>query len=122
MTPIASFAPCSNIFDTPTVATGTNRPNIRLGYGATTNFLWSTGASTAAITVTPPSGTTNYSVVATNVFGCTSTNNSNVTSAPIAKPVIVENDTTLCNTSQIYIHVQDTGVYAGGYPNGTQFT
>ena len=112
---------CSQI-STGTVSQSTNRPNMQVGYGATTNFLWSTGASTAAITVTPPSGTTNYSVVATNVFGCTSTNNSNVTSAPIAKPVIVENDTTLCNTSQIYIHVQDTGVYAGGYPNGTQFT
>lgn len=52
-----------------------SRPNIQLGYGASrTNFLWSTGATTAATTVNPPGGTTNYSVVVTNNLGCTASN------------------------------------------------
>jgi hypothetical protein len=124
-TPATNFDPCGGVFDgTPTGngVTGTNRPNIRLGYGAATTFLWSTGATTAATVVTPPVGTTNYSVVATNNVGCTSTNSINVTTAAIAKPVITENDTTLCNPDFIYVHVQDTGVYSGGYPSGTTFT
>ncbi|MBK7966912.1 MAG: SprB repeat-containing protein [Bacteroidetes bacterium] len=35
---------------------------------------------------------------------------------------MLENDTTLCNPEQIYIHVADSFVYSGGYPSGTQFT
>jgi hypothetical protein len=120
-TPTNPWDLCSQI-STGTVSQSSNRPNMQIGYGATTNFLWSTGAPTAAIVVTPPVGTTNYSVVATNVFGCTSTNNIDVTTAAIAKPVIAENDTTLCNPEFIYVHVQDTGAYSGGYPSGTTFT
>ncbi|MBK9401347.1 MAG: right-handed parallel beta-helix repeat-containing protein [Bacteroidetes bacterium] len=121
-TPISNFDPCSNLFDTPVSTTGTSRPNIQLGYGASTNFLWSTGATTAATTVNPPGGTTNYSVVVTNNLGCTASNSINVTSSPLPKPIIADNDTTLCNPDTINVNVIDTGLYVGGYPAGTNFT
>jgi hypothetical protein len=47
-----------------------------------TSYLWSTGASTASITVSPIS-TTTYSVVVTNSLGCSSTLNSTVTVNPL---------------------------------------
>ncbi|MBK7966903.1 MAG: right-handed parallel beta-helix repeat-containing protein [Bacteroidetes bacterium] len=91
------------------------------------SYLWSpsTGLSstTDANPTAVPLATTNYSVVVTNNDnGCTSIGNVNVTVNDGPKPVIVENDTTLCNPDQIYIHVADTGAFSGGYPSGTQFT
>jgi hypothetical protein len=104
-----------------TVSSGTNRPNMRLGYGAEATFLWSNGSTNDTIIVTPPTGATTYTVTATNTFGCTSSDSITVNAASPALPFISTNDTTLCSPNFVYVNVDDAGPYSGGYPTGTQF-
>ncbi|MFN0189395.1 MAG: hypothetical protein ACKVQV_11910, partial [Bacteroidia bacterium] len=105
------------------------RPDFKLVSNSNLTYLWSptTGLNNPT-SVTPlltvAAGVNQYYyVTATNPStGCTAVDSILIASLANPKPIIVENDTTLCNPSQIYIHVVDTGVYAGGYPSGTQFT
>ncbi|MFN8155663.1 MAG: hypothetical protein U0Y08_15315, partial [Bacteroidia bacterium] len=123
-TPVTTFNPCGNVFDGTPTGNGTissNRPNIKLGYGATTNFLWSTGGTDDTLIVTPPTGSTTYSVTATNIFGCTASSSITVNAASPAQPYIVTNDTTLCAPNVIDVVVADNGPYSGGYPGSTTF-
>ncbi len=88
------YAGCTNVSNvtvtanpTPTV---TVSPSTTITCGSTpvvitasgaTNYVWSTGATTAAITVSPASFTT-YMVTGTNAFGCSHIASSQVNIAP----------------------------------------
>ncbi len=104
-----------------TITTFNNRPNMKVGYGSTTTFLWSTGGTDDTLIVTPPTGSTTYSVTATNIFGCTASNSITVNAASPAQPYIVTNDTSLCAPSVVDVIVGDSGPYSGGYPSTTNF-
>jgi len=67
---------------TTATATGTNRPDVRLGWERTAAFAWSPITSTSTAPSVTPSNTTIYSVVATNQAGCTSTGSANVNVNP----------------------------------------
>jgi hypothetical protein len=85
-----------------------------------TSFNWSTGGTTASISVTPTSGTNNYSVTTTAANGCTSAVGSfSITANEPPTPVLSATDTTLCSPNSINIFAVDTGAYASGYPVGT---
>jgi len=73
------------------------------------SYLWSDGTTTASNTVTPPVGTTNYTVVGTSPLGCVGPQQPiSVTVDP--NPVVsLGPDTTVCDT-----FILDAG------PNGTQ--
>ncbi|MBK9639431.1 MAG: hypothetical protein IPO63_17115 [Bacteroidetes bacterium] len=78
-----------------------------------------TGTSIQAV----PSTSGYYTCTVTNpLTGCTKVDSVAVNFNVSPSPQIVENDTTLCNPEFIYVHVQDTGAYSGGYPSGTTFT
>jgi hypothetical protein len=110
---------CSQI-STGTVVNGFSRPNMQIGYGASSTFLWSGGQTTAAITFTPPNGSTTYSVTAANTFGCTSSNSKTVNASANPLPIVTPaSDTVLCFGSIIKLAVKDTGFYSAGYPAGT---
>lgn len=105
------------------ISTGANfsntyRPVMRFNSGVDPNWLWSTGATSSSIIVTPPSSAT-YTVTAINYNGCTSSNSITVEPAPLPQPKVTPNDTTLCSGTVIKIAVRDTGFYSAGYPMGT---
>lgn len=107
--------------------------------GSATHFLWSTGDSTASITVTPRYSTT-YQVVGSNNFGCTASASLYVTVVPVPM-VSITGDTTLCqgevavltssNASSYHwstgsnnrsINVSTTGTYTVTVTNSTGCT
>ncbi|MFN5347875.1 MAG: beta strand repeat-containing protein, partial [Bacteroidota bacterium] len=72
--------------------------------GPSAAYTWSTGATTASISVTPPAGSTTYTVTATSAAGCTSATGSfTVTTNPAPSPVLTATDTTLCAPNSINI-------------------
>ncbi|MFH0865123.1 MAG: PKD domain-containing protein [Bacteroidota bacterium] len=72
-------------------------------------YLWSTGANTASVTVSP-SSTTTYSVTVTGVNGCTASDNAvvNVNTIPIAN---AGNDQTICQGQTATITASGGGTY-----------
>lgn len=107
--------------------------------GSATHFSWSTGDSTASITVTPRYSTT-YQVVGSNNFGCTASASLYVTVIPVPM-VSITGDTTLCqgevavltssNASSYHwstgsnnrsINVSTTGTYTVTVTNSTGCT
>jgi len=63
------------------------------------SILWSTGATTSSIQVTP-TATTTYSVTCV-VNGCRSTGNQTITVSPITAPVISANKLTICGPDSV---------------------
>jgi hypothetical protein len=86
-----------------------------------TTYNWSTGGTTASISVTPTAGTNNYSVTTTAANGCTSAVGTfSITANEPPTPVLSATDTTLCSPNSIDIYAVDNGSYAStGYPAGT---
>jgi hypothetical protein len=83
------------------------------------NILGSTTASTIQAT---PTVSGYYAVTVTNpATGCFVTDSVQINFALTPKPVISDNDTSLCSPNFIYVNVVDTGIYSGGYPTGTTF-
>jgi uncharacterized protein (TIGR02145 family) len=80
--------------------------NTVINYGQSTmltasgasSYQWSTGATTASITVSPTS-TTTYTVTGTNNYGCTATASVTVTVNPIAPTVTTNNVTSITTYS-----------------------
>ena len=71
----------------PDVSVNCSNPSaILTATGGTGTFLWSTGATTASITVSPTT-TTTYTVTITSTAGCTATDAVVVTSAGVSPPV-----------------------------------
>ncbi|MBK7887502.1 MAG: HYR domain-containing protein [Bacteroidetes bacterium] len=63
---------------------------------------------------------TNYQVVLTDIVtGCTSSSLVAVSVIENPSPKVIPGDTVLCNGTDFYIQVIDTGAYSGGYPVGT---
>jgi Ig-like domain CHU_C associated/GEVED domain/SprB repeat len=80
------------------------------------------GSSTGATVQAIPTSSGYYTCTVTNpLTGCTKIDSVAVNFGVSPTPQIVENDTTLCNPDQIYIHVVDVGAFSGGYPAGTTF-
>ena len=83
------------------------------------NILGSTTASTIQAT---PTVSSYYVATVTNpATGCFVSDSVQINFALTPKPVISDNDTSLCSPNFIYVNVVDTGIYSGGYPTGTTF-
>lgn len=83
------------------------------------NIIGSTSADTIYAT---PTVSGYYAVTVTNSqTGCFYTDSVQINFALTPKPVIADNDTSLCSPNFIYVNVVDTGIYSGGYPTGTTF-
>jgi len=83
------------------------------------NILGSTTASTIQAT---PTVSGYYVATVTNpATGCFISDSVQINFALTPKPVIADNDTSLCSPNFIYVNVVDTGIYSGGYPSGTTF-
>ncbi len=65
---------------------------------STTNYSWSTGATSSSISVSPTL-TTSYTVIATNTLGCSSTKVSTVTVNPLSLTVTSTQSFVPCGTS-----------------------
>lgn len=91
----ANATATTSTYPTPTV----NNPTICAGANATltatggATYLWSTGATTASITISPAS-TTTYTVTATNAAGCSATASGTVTVN--ALPTAASTNGTVC--------------------------
>ncbi|MDX2280728.1 MAG: hypothetical protein NW218_14170, partial [Saprospiraceae bacterium] len=80
------------------------------------SYAWSTGATTASITVTPAS-TSTYSVTVTSIeFGCTATSTRTITVNPLPTPAIAVTETsgTANNDGQICAGASATLTASGG--------
>jgi hypothetical protein len=75
-------------------ANGCVAANTTITASGGTSYLWSTGAATAAIVVTPVSGTTTYTVTVTGANGCTATTTASV--RPIAVPSAISAASGIC--------------------------
>jgi len=86
--------------------------------GATaTNYTWSTGATTNTISVTPPTGTANYTLTGSNGGGCTATKTVSV--VVTATPTLsVSGTTALCSGQSTTL----TGATAANYTWSTGAT
>ncbi|MBK8701086.1 MAG: hypothetical protein IPN29_16720 [Saprospiraceae bacterium] len=87
------------------------------GAGANGNYLWSTGATTPSITVSPATNTT-YTVTVTSVNGCFDAETKVVTVTPTAT-VYVGPDLTLCQDDELVINSTVTGIPSCGTPGGS---
>lgn len=106
--PIATInPPVSNI------CTGGNATLTAIGG---TSYLWSTGATTAAITVSP-SVTTPYTVTVTNATGCTVTATRTVTITPVTATITPTSDTVCSGTNVTF-----TATGGGGGPGGYRWS
>lgn len=80
------------------------------------------GSTTADTIYATPTVSGYYAVTVTNSqTGCFYTDSVQINFALTPKPVIADNDTSLCSPNFIYVNVVDTGIYSGGYPSGTTF-
>jgi hypothetical protein len=70
-------------------------------YTNASSYLWSTGATSAGITVTTP-GTQGFAVTASNVYGCSATAFTNVTSLPRPTPSMGPDQTICPGTSTTF--------------------
>ena len=84
--------PTPSISGTTTICNG---DNTTLTASGGSDYHWSTGPTTAAITVSPTS-TTSYTVTVTNAEGCSATTSQMVTVNPLPTPSI-SGTTTICN-------------------------
>ncbi|MFA7717353.1 MAG: T9SS type A sorting domain-containing protein [Candidatus Absconditabacterales bacterium] len=67
-------------------------------------YVWSTGATTAAINITPIT-TTTYTVTTTNLNGCTATASSVVTVNQMPAPIISPASATICTGDNVTLNV-----------------
>ncbi len=81
-------------------------------FGGTT-YIWSTGATTAAITVSPVV-TTPYTVTVTNATGCTATASRTVTITPVTATITPTTDT-VCGGTNVTFTATGGGGGFGGY-------
>jgi hypothetical protein len=93
VTVVEKTPPTVSFTGTTTLCQGTGTTVTASG-GAT--YLWNTGATAAALTVTP-SATTSYSVTVTGANGCTSTASSTVTVLPVPVPTAMAVTHISCN-------------------------
>jgi gliding motility-associated-like protein len=97
-----------------------NSPSICLGQTATltaggaTTYSWSTTATTTSINVTPPVGTTTYTVTGTT-SGCTATIIATVTVNSL--PTASGTGSTVCSGSTINLSSAGGGTYSWAGPN-----
>lgn len=94
-----------NLGNDTTICTG-NSVTINAGNAGST-YLWSNGATTQSITVSP-SSTTTYSVTVTGSGGCSGTDSKTVTVSG-GLSVNLGNDTTICTGSSITINAGNAG-------------
>jgi subtilisin-like proprotein convertase family protein len=89
------------------------------------SYSWTSTPSGFTSSVQNPGSTsitqaTTFSVLLTdNVSGCTATSDVLVNTIASPEPKIIPGDTILCNGTNLYLHVVDTGAYIAGYPVGT---
>ncbi len=81
------------------ICTGRTTTLVASATGAT-SFRWSTGATTATITVNPAINTT-YAVTVTNRFNCTGTSTSTVTVSPLPTATIAGNNICVGGTATL---------------------
>ena len=98
-------APSVNLGNDTTVCAG-NSVTIDAGNSGST-YLWSNGATTQSITVSP-SSTTIYSVTVTSSAGCSGSDSKTVTVSP-ALSVNLGNDTTICAGNSVTIDAGNSG-------------
>jgi PKD repeat protein len=99
------LAPSVNLGNDTTVCAG-NSVTINAGNAGST-YLWSNGAITQSISVTP-SSTTTYSVTVTSSGGCTGTDSKTVTIGA-SLSVNLGNDTTVCAGNSVTINAGNAG-------------
>lgn len=94
--------------------------------GNPASVLWSPSAGLSSPSVANPTATVaegssiTYTALITNtITGCTITDSVTLSSTFAPDPVFSTGDTMLCSGNQIYLHIQDAGVYSSGYPAGT---
>ncbi|HRI26593.1 MAG TPA: choice-of-anchor L domain-containing protein [Chitinophagales bacterium] len=92
----------------PPVTSGCNGDSATLTASGGGTYLWSNGATTASITVTP-AATTTYSVTVTDVNGCSGTASSVVVVNTITPPTLVS--PSICSGSSATLNA------GGGYTN-----
>lgn len=100
--PVVTITPAS-----PSICAGSSSTLTASGGGT---YLWSTSATTAAITVTPLS-TTAYSVTVTGANGCTAANTVTVTVNPLPTASITPPSSTLCSGSSATLTAAGGGTY-----------
>ncbi|MBK9638895.1 MAG: HYR domain-containing protein, partial [Bacteroidetes bacterium] len=89
------------------------------------SYSWTSTPSGFTSSVQNPGSTsitqsTTFSVVLTDIgSGCTTSSNVLVNIVDNPAPKIIPGDTILCNGTNMYLHVVDTGAYSGGYPANT---
>jgi uncharacterized protein YjdB len=113
--------PTPAIAVTETSGTTANDGTICIGASATmtasggTTYLWSTGATTAAITESP-TATTTYTVTVTNANNCSATATQTITVNPLPTPAIAVTETsgTAANDAIICVGASATMTASGG--------
>ena len=113
--------PIPSMAVTETSGTAANDGTICVGASATmtasggTTYLWSTGATSAALTVSP-TATTTYTVTVTNANNCSATATQTITVDPIPTPAIAVTETsgTANNDAIICVGASATMTASGG--------
>ncbi|MDX2279928.1 MAG: zinc-dependent metalloprotease family protein, partial [Saprospiraceae bacterium] len=88
-TPVIAITETSGTANDGTICNGAS---VTLTASGGTTYLWSTGATTAAITVNPASNTT-YSVTVSTSANCSNTASATITVIPFTPPTIVATET-----------------------------
>jgi len=93
----AAVAPVATV-NSVSVCSGTSSTlTATITAGGPCTYLWSTGATTAGISVAPPSGTTTYRVTVTNASGCTASASGTYTAYPVPTVTPSSNSPILIN-------------------------
>jgi len=82
------------------------------------SYLWNTGVTTTAITVTP-AVTTTYTVTATNSFGCTASTTATITVNPVPNANVTPSNATICNGQSVSFTASGGVNYAWSTGAGT---
>ncbi len=116
-------APAATI--TPSATTVCPAQSVTLTAAGGTSYLWSTGATTSSITVTPGS-TTTYTVTITDAYGCTATASQTITvNAASTAPTISTLPSSVCPNTNFTLTATGGVAGAGSVinwytgPNGT---
>ncbi|MBK7965338.1 MAG: proprotein convertase P-domain-containing protein [Bacteroidetes bacterium] len=89
------------------------------------SYSWTSTPSGFISSVQNPGSTsisqsTTFSVLLTDIVsGCSDSSEVLVNIVDNPAPTIIPGDTILCNGTNMYLHVVDTGAYSAGYPAGT---